>query len=223
MERLPIPHRPELTPIFPTPPELEASTVEMVARAPYCGLGFRKGRLEPELHARMLDSLRRNAPHFRPEQGDNPWIGTRDAKTIPAVVHQDHQLNAEISRALQPAHEAWSGMSLTESACYGIRVYQRGSYLFNHVDRTETHIISSTICVDHRLDEPWPLTLEDIDGQLHQVDMEPGEFLYYEGAKLRHGRPYPLVGDYYAGMFVHYRPVHLESVDRPGERRGPGA
>lgn len=209
MERLPIPDRPELEPIFPTPPELEASTVEMASRAPYCGLGFRRGRLDPALHTEILASFRRNAAHFVPEAGHNPWIGTVDPATIPAVVFEDRELNAEISRTLQPGHEAWSGMELMGSACYGIRVYQRGSFLFNHVDRTETHVISSTVCIDHKLEEPWPLTIEDIEGRMHQISMEPGEFLFYEGAKLRHGRPYPLVGDYYAGMFVHYQPVHL--------------
>ncbi|MEM1182621.1 MAG: hypothetical protein AAGM22_30020 [Acidobacteriota bacterium] len=217
MERQPIPDHPELQPIFPTPPELEASTVEMAARAPYCGLGFRRGRLEPELHRRILASFRDNVGRFAPESGPNPWMGTVEAQRLPAVLFEDRELNADVSRALQPGHEAWSGMELTESACYGIRVYQRGSYLFNHVDKTETHVISSTICVDHRLEEPWPLCIEDIEGRMHQVNMEPGEFLFYEGAKLRHGRPYPLLGDYYAGMFVHYRPV------QPPGARGPAA
>ena len=59
------------------------------------------------------------------------------------------------------------------------------------------------------LDKPWPLYMEDIDGHAYQVDMEPGEFVFYEGARLVHGRPWPLEGDYYIGMFVHYRPQHF--------------
>ena len=31
--------------------------------------------------------------------------------------------------------------------------------------------------------------------------------IFYEGARLRHGRAYPLQGDYYAAIFVHYRPI----------------
>jgi hypothetical protein len=31
--------------------------------------------------------------------------------------------------------------------------------------------------------------------------------LLYESASLEHGRPVPLDGRYYVGMFVHYRPV----------------
>ena len=97
-------------------------------------------------------------------------------------------------------------MPLEYSNCYGIRVYQRGTFLYNHVDRP-THIISSAICVDYALDRPWPLHLENIDGEVSQVDFEPGELVFYEGARLAHGRPYPLDGDYYAAIFLHYRPV----------------
>jgi prolyl 4-hydroxylase len=60
------------------------------------------------------------------------------------------------------------------------------------------------------LEERWPLYVEDIFGEAHQVNLEPGEFLFYEGARLIHGRPWPLKGDYYIGMFVHYRPVEQE-------------
>jgi prolyl 4-hydroxylase len=31
--------------------------------------------------------------------------------------------------------------------------------------------------------------------------------LFYEGASLRHGRPYPLQGSYYANIYLHYRPA----------------
>ena len=54
---------------------------------------------------------------------------------------------------------------------------------------------------------PWPLSIEDVHGEPHHVDLAPGELLFYEGARLPHGRPQPLEGEYYAGIFVHYRPL----------------
>lgn len=123
------------------------------------------------------------------------------------MIH-DSEFNQRLLRELKPLHEEWSGMALKESRCYGIRVYQPGSYLYNHVDRSETHIISSTICVAHHLSKHWPLYIEDIDGHPYEISMEPGEMVFYEGAKLMHGRPYPLEGRFYAGMFVHYAPVN---------------
>lgn len=191
------------------PEWLQKQTREQQSTAPYCGLGFKRGRLSSELHSAMLGNLRTNSGRFQPEEQVNE-INSVEPGFIPALYHEDAALNSAVCDALKPQHEQWSGMKLQESACYGFRAYQRGSYLHNHVDRGMTHIISSTICVDYQLDEPWPLYVEDIFGEAHQVNLEPGEFLFYEGARLIHGRPWPLKGDYYIGMFVHYRPVEQE-------------
>jgi len=189
------------------PPDwLARQTREQQAAAPYCGLGFERGALPAELIGILQDKLRAGAGLFRPEEKIRE-IDTEDPGFLPALCYEDHSFNAALADTLRPLHEAWSGRELVESACYGFRAYQRGSYLHNHVDRGMTHIISSTICVDARLEEPWPLFIEDIYGEGHEVNLEPGEFIYYEGARLIHGRPWPLVGDYYVGMFVHYRPV----------------
>lgn len=47
--------------------------------------------------------------------------------------------------------EAWAGVKLKNSAIYGIRVYRRGSSLVNHVDRSDTHIISAIINVAQKV------------------------------------------------------------------------
>ena len=60
--------------------------------------------------------------------------------------------------------------------------------------------MSSTICVDHRLRSPWPLYVEDDAGRPHEVSIEPGEMVFSEGARLTHGRPYALDGEYYANI-----------------------
>jgi prolyl 4-hydroxylase len=202
-------------------PELEAPALlrerqrEMQAAAPYCGLGFLKATLDPAIHQRLLAHFHANAPRFRPE-GKIDEIGNADPGTIPVLLFEDKDFNARLGRDLQAGHEAWAGMPLELSYCYGIRVYQRGTFLYNHVDRP-SHIISSTICVDADLTSPWPLHLEDLDGEVSQVDIARGEIVFYEGARLAHGRPYSLLGDYYAGMFVHYRPVGCGSTP-PGSR-----
>ncbi|MFK7829427.1 MAG: hypothetical protein AB8B57_06575 [Congregibacter sp.] len=194
---------------FEVPEWLQKQSREQQAVAPYCGLGFRRGALDPGLHQSMQEQLRRVAGEFVSE-AQIEEIGTAEPGFFPTLHHEDNVFNASVSAQLRTLHEAWSGLTLLESACYGFRAYQRGSYLHNHVDRGLTHIISSTICVDAQLDEPWPLFIEDIFGEAHEVNLEPGEYLLYEGARLLHGRPWPLNGDYYVGMFVHYRPANLE-------------
>jgi prolyl 4-hydroxylase len=98
-------------------------------------------------------------------------------------------------------------VKLKPSACYGFRVYLPGAYLHNHVDSAGTHIVSSAICVDKDVAFPWPLHVVDIDGQEIDVDLEPGEFVLYESARISHGRPTPLKGRFHVGLFLHYRPI----------------
>jgi len=206
-----------LVPEFEAPEYLRQKCDDMQAEAPYLGLGFKKASLPPHGHERLLAQFRANIEHFTPESPSDE-IRTAAKATIPALVFEDHKFNAQFAEDLRPLHEAWAGMPLVLSACYGIRCYQRGTFLYNHVDR-QPHFVSSTICVDHALDSPWPLSIRSIDGQLSQVDMQPGELVFYEGSRLAHGRPYPLDGDFYAGIFVHYYPADTSRTVLDAARR----
>lgn len=197
-----------LVPDLQAPAYLRDKCEQMQAEASYLGLGYKKATLRPDLVARISAHFRANLEHFRPE-GAIDEIRTSARGTIPTLLFDDETFNAELAEELRPLHEEWAGMPLVLSHCYGIRCYQRGTFLYKHVDR-RPHFVSSTICVDHQLDSPWPLHIESADGQVSQIDMEPGELVFYEGARLVHGRPYPLNGDYYAGIFVHYYPANLE-------------
>jgi prolyl 4-hydroxylase len=194
-----------LVPELEMPAHLREKCEQMQRQAPDLGLGFRKARLGPELHARLLTHFRDNVARFRAETRIEE-IGTTGAGIIPTLIFEDRDFNLRLAEELKPLHEAWAGMPLELSYCYGIRCYQRGTYLHNHVDR-QPHFVSATICVDHALDSPWPLHIESIDGEVSQINLESGEFVLYEGTRLAHGRPYPLDGDFYAGIFVHYRPA----------------
>ncbi len=183
---------------------------------PALGVGFGKSKLDVRLHERLLYHLRSNVHNFRSEQADG-YLQTESSRGHPSLIYFDDAFNRQLLDDLQEAHEAWSGRSLRPAACYGIRVYQPRSYLYNHRDRAATHIVSSTICVDHRLKGHWPLYIEDLEGQPHEVSIEPGEMVFFEGARLVHGRPYPLEGEYYANIFVHYTPVGWENGPPSGE------
>lgn len=195
----------------PWVPELEAPQYlrdrcsEMQAEAPNLGLGYQKARLEPRLQERLLTHFRANIEHFQSE-GAVDEIRTTAQLIIPTLVFEDEAFNTQLAEDLRPLHEAWAGVPLVLSYCYGIRCYQRGTFLYKHVDR-QPHFVSSTICVDRALDAPWPLSVVDVDGQVTQISTEPGELVLYEGTRLAHGRPYPLDGDFYAGIFVHYYPA----------------
>ena len=196
---------PPLVPAYEAPEYLRKKCRDMQAVAPSLGLGFKKARLPAALQQRLIGHFRANVEHFRPEGGVDE-IRTAAPQTIPALLFTDKAFNARLAEDLRPLHEEWAGMPLVLSHCYGIRCYQRGTFLYNHVDRLP-HYVSSTICVDQALDSPWPLSIEDEAGRVSQISTEPGEYILYEGVRLAHGRPYPLDGEFYAGIFVHYHPA----------------
>lgn len=85
----------------------------------------------------------------------------------------------ELHQELKPLHEAWAGgIELMPTSIYGIRIYQNGSSLLMHVDKPETHVISSIVHVGHEYDndeEPWTIDIEGHDGKVHSVALEPGQ------------------------------------------------
>ncbi|MEO0493047.1 MAG: 2OG-Fe(II) oxygenase [Actinomycetota bacterium] len=109
--------------------------------------------------------------------------------------------------ALQSTHEDWCGVELEPTAACGLRVYRRGQTLIPHTDRVWTHVISSIVHIAHDTDEPWPLSIVDLDGVEHEVLLEEGEMLLYESARCPHARPVPLDGEAYCSLFLHYRPI----------------
>ena len=51
----------------------------------------------------------------------------------------------------------------------------------------------------------WPLIIEDHHYRKHRIILNPGEVLFYESARLKHGRPIPLKGQEYANIFCHFK------------------
>ncbi|KAL7465427.1 hypothetical protein ACHAXS_005772 [Conticribra weissflogii] len=141
----------------------------------------------------------------RKEHYINVIGGDEDSRPI---MIQDYRENDEILMEMKPMFEWWSGVDLEGSIAYGIRAYRNDSNLLMHVDKSSTHIISGIFHIDHSEDsEPWPIIIEDFQGNTNQVYMEAGDILFYESSKCFHGRPQTFIGSYYASLFMHYRPV----------------
>ena len=98
------------------------------------------------------------------------------------------------------------------------RTYHEHSWLREHVDIGETHLISAIINVAQELPEgvendaekkeqyTWPLNILDHNGNRHWISMEPGDAVLYESAKCIHGRMQPLKAAKYANIFTHFKP-----------------
>ena len=92
------------------------------------------------------------------------------------------------------------------TSVYGIRIYYNQSILAPHVDRLP--LVSSAILnVAQSVDTDWVLEVYDHEGMAHNVTMEPGDLVLYESHSVIHGRPFPLQGEYYANIFVHFEPI----------------
>jgi hypothetical protein len=123
----------------------------------------------------------------------------------PNFIYQT-ELNQWTNQVLHPIVEAWSGAKLKGSNAYGLRVYRNESGLHMHLDKSETHVISAILHVGHD-GEPWPLVIEDFQGNTNEVVLEEGDMVLYESSKCLHGRPKRFNGSYYSSIFVHYYPL----------------
>ena len=87
----------------------------------------------------------------------------------------------------------------------------RQNRLNMHVDKPETHVISSILHIDHSKDsDPWPLVIEDFQGNTVEIVLEAGDMLFYESSKCFHGRPTKFNGSWYTSVFTHYQPADPE-------------
>eukprot|EP00536_Pseudo-nitzschia_multiseries_P007412 jgi/Psemu1/256225/estExt_Genewise1Plus.C_1750033 len=115
-------------------------------------------------------------------------------------------LTSEIEDKVRPILEEWTGQHLSPVSTYGVRIYHNRSILAPHVDRMPL-IISAIIQVDQDVDEPWPLEVYGHDGIARNVTMEPGDMVLYESHSVIHGRPFPMVGNFFANCFIHFEPI----------------
>jgi prolyl 4-hydroxylase len=120
-----------------------------------------------------------------------------------------------IHEQLKPLHQEWCGANIEPTFVYGIRSYNKGATLTKHVDRIETHHISSIVIVDKDIDcgcqttkgaaNDWPLDIQDHEGNWHKVYAEIGDMILYESAICEHGREEPFKGNWFRNFYMHYK------------------
>lgn len=176
----------------------------------YTTLGFHKVRAPPEMMTilskfwkRQFTSLTNDhdvdiinsLPNEIWSRGDtytNHW--SSPTKLVSLTDSPSRKILWESSKTIL---EQWTGVQLSPSSMYGVRIYTNGSVLAPHVDRTPL-IISAVVNVAQDVDEDWPLEVYGRDGKAYNLTLEAGEMILYEGHSVIHGRPFPLKGRYYA-------------------------
>lgn len=162
-------------------------------------------KMYSEVKDNIVEEKFQGKEDFIPGQGNTADI--MSLETVP-------DLKLDLHNSLLPLHKAWCNQNIEPTFIYGIRSYNKGATLTQHVDRIETHHISSIIMVDKDLScgcknkdlgGDWALQIQDHDGNWNDVYLEPGEMVLYESAKCSHGRDKPFEGKYYRNMYVHYK------------------
>eukprot|EP00466_Bigelowiella_natans_P011196 jgi/Bigna1/132568/aug1.18_g7276 len=137
-------------------------------------MGFEVVDGPKELFEELRDAVHRGMP----TAGSEGPVDQIFCDESPKFVHTG--LNGKVLRELHPLHEEWAGVPLEAAISYGMRIYKNGSFLTMHTDRLDTHVISSIFHIDRDQNEPWPLVIEDTQGRVHEVALEPGQLLFYE-------------------------------------------
>jgi prolyl 4-hydroxylase len=139
-------------------------------------------------------------------------IHDKDGNSPVEIFNMDHcfRIKEIIQEELKQIHEEFAGQPIEPVCIYGIRSYMNGAILENHIDRPQTHHVSSVVIIDKKLKDcsscnDWSLDIQDHDGNWHKVYAEPGDMILYESAICKHGRPDPFKGEYYRNMFIHYK------------------
>ena len=70
---------------------------------------------------------------------------------------------------------------------------------------------NTTAAVDG-VDRPWPLEVLDHSGRVRRITMRPGDMVWYESARVPHGREEPFGGLHYDNIFVHFYPEWYEEA-----------
>jgi hypothetical protein len=180
------------------------------------GFGLRP---TPEPIHKLLTSLwELGQEDLRPEEADPAYFPDGDPELLPIGPLGDEVLNF-----LKPLHEEWAGVRLRPVTAYGMRVYRSGQRMAMHIERPDTHVVSSMVVVAQDVDAPWPLHL-DLDDRRHELSVQPGQMLFYEGAANPHGHVTPLSGRFFSVLLLHYSPMHwphsVESLVTKGLRNG---
>lgn len=179
-------------------------------------LGFEVIKTPPEFEDWLLDFYERYKHNGKVENwhSDATQLNFHVKHTTMFNLDQEYAAKVEYGdRIIKPILEKWSGIGgLTQTSFYGIRKYDNGMNLKEHIDRIDTHVISATISL-RKMDpqqnriHPWPIQVISWDGKHVRYNHDEGTTVLYESARLAHGRPYPNRGGPHLGCFIHFKPT----------------
>jgi prolyl 4-hydroxylase len=168
--------------------------------------GFKKLKFPEGVFQQVKSYLNQNR-HLEEKEYQSLDYLSNDSVHPTGMIELPVALKGQVAEVVKPLIEEWAGEEVAFTCVYGIRRYYRGTVLASHTDRVDTHILSAIVNIEQDVEEEWPLQIEDNYYRSHNVFLKPGEMVFYESARLSHGRMTPLKGDSYCNIFIHFRPA----------------
>lgn len=119
------------------------------------------------------------------QQLEKNGIGQFDDKYPGSPGFYKNPMFEKIMIHLLPVVERHTGYELFKTFSFG-RLYKIGDELKRHVDRNSCQITVS-LCISYEND-PWPIYLEDKEGNELELILNPGDALIFNGMILPHWR-----------------------------------
>ena len=164
--------------------ELQSVYFETTAvKRTFSEIGFKKGKLPLDVFASISAYYYNNINHFTNEEQVSRSVFVNYWQAPCYFLGMPWGLKKLWQKKLLKLVQAWVGdqTPLETSDIYGIRAYSEGARLLSHVDRITTHAVSLIINVAQvNVLEPWFVEIYDFAGRLHEIEMQPGEVVYYE-------------------------------------------
>lgn len=86
-------------------------------------------------------------------------------------------------------------------------------------DETAGNNANNSVEIADKRTKDWFLEVYDHAGRAHNVSMRPGDLVLYESHTVLHGRPFPLEGNFYANIFVHFKPKEHDRLNEKDKRK----
>jgi len=192
---------------------IESSNVFVPPYLPQFTRGVMLIDMPATLHAKLIQFWEDYSERRTAESFDDSYTVINHFSIPPSLVYLDNNSKRKNDLALTEVKHLisyWSNVPEEElelTSFYGIREYHDGAYLRNHIDRAATHVLSVILQIDQiGVNTRWPVEILDFKGERKTIHMKKGQMLFYESAKMIHGRPRVMHGENFVNAFCHFKP-----------------
>ena len=158
----------------------------------YSDTGFAHAKLDKKIHQQILDLALKS-------QSQTDDKSNHSLELPPS-------LKTQIEAHIKPQLEKWAGINLTLSEVESIQTHGDKATISSHRNSKDSQIISCMMRISQDIDENWQFQIEDHFYRQHDIVFQAGDMLFYEGARLAHGREVPMNGRHVTDLLCHFVP-----------------